>query len=52
MLSLGHAILGDRLYAREEAMKKAERLMLHASYLAFPHPLSMKTLHFSSKVPF
>ncbi len=51
-LCIGHAILGDRLYAIEEAGTKADRLMLHASYLAFRHPLTMKPMHFASKVPF
>ena len=52
MLSIGHAILGDRLYAGKAAMAKADRLMLHASYLSFAHPLNMETLHFTSEVPF
>ena len=50
--SIGHAILGDRLYAGASTRTKADRLMLHASYLAFPHPLTMEPMHFASKAPF
>ncbi len=38
MLSLGHAILGDALYADENVQQKASRLLLHASALTVPHP--------------
>jgi len=38
MQALGHAILGDSLYADTATMAKAERLLLHAEHLAFPHP--------------
>jgi tRNA pseudouridine32 synthase/23S rRNA pseudouridine746 synthase len=38
MLALGHAILGDMLYASAAAQKKASRLLLHASHLVLPHP--------------
>lgn len=36
--AIGHAILGDTLYADREIQAKAERLLLHAHALAFPHP--------------
>ncbi|MDP5239534.1 pseudouridine synthase [Uliginosibacterium sp. 31-16] len=39
MLALGHPILGDALYAPPAALHKAPRLLLHAEWLAFPHPL-------------
>lgn len=52
MLSLGHPILGDRLYAHEEAKAAAERLQLHACELAFRHPITQEPLHFSSPCPF
>lgn len=36
--SLNHAILGDELYAENEAVKKSERLLLHACRISFQHP--------------
>lgn len=36
--SINHAILGDELYASTETIKKADRLLLHASHLSFQHP--------------
>ena len=38
MRELGHPILGCDMYAHEKALGMAERLMLHASTLEFPHP--------------
>jgi tRNA pseudouridine32 synthase/23S rRNA pseudouridine746 synthase len=35
---LGHPILGCDMYAHETALAMAERLMLHATTLAFEHP--------------
>lgn len=52
MLSLGHPILGDRLYAHPEALAMAERLLLHASFLAFSHPDSGEKLELISPPPF
>ncbi len=52
MLSIGHPILGDRLYAHDQAKALSERLCLHASMIEFTHPSSQKTLSFSSPVPF
>jgi len=40
MQSLGHAILGDRLYASEAARARSSRLLLHAESLEFAHPCS------------
>ena len=37
---LGHPILGCDLYAHERALAMSERLLLHASTLAFEHPLT------------
>lgn len=36
---LGHPILGDPLYAPAEVHLRANRLLLHASHLALPHPV-------------
>ncbi|MDR1935122.1 MAG: RNA pseudouridine synthase [Candidatus Accumulibacter sp.] len=52
MQALGHPILGDPLYAHEDARSKAERLLLHAERLAFPHPSTGKPLDFSLAAPF
>lgn len=52
MLSLGHPILGDRLYAHEAALKMADRLQLHAHQLSFTHPVSETSLNFISPLPF
>ena len=35
---LGHPILGCDMYAHQEALRMARRLMLHATTLAFEHP--------------
>lgn len=47
---IGHPIRGDRLYAPPPW--RAERLLLHASALAFAHPTSGQPLHFLSPAPF
>ncbi len=52
MQSLGHAILGDKLYASKTAQQKASRLLLHAEILAFTHPVSKTAKKFVSSVPF
>ncbi len=40
-------ILGDELYGR-----KAERLYLHAEYLAFTHPITSERIEIRAKIPF
>lgn len=52
MLSLGHPILGDRLYAQGDALAGADRLQLHAKSLQFTHPKSQKNLTFECPAPF
>ena len=52
MLDLGHPILGDNLYAHEEALSAAPRLCLHATKLAFRHPVGGRHLTFESECPF
>jgi tRNA pseudouridine32 synthase/23S rRNA pseudouridine746 synthase len=44
--ALGHPIAGDSLYAPPEVQALATRLLLHASSLSLPHPLSGETLSF------
>ena len=52
MLSLGHPILGDRLYAHDKALALAERLQLHAYELTISHPTSQRTISFKALCPF
>jgi tRNA pseudouridine32 synthase/23S rRNA pseudouridine746 synthase len=52
MQSLGHSILGDRLYGTAGARGKASRLLLHASALRFRHPASGQRSTFYSQAPF
>lgn len=52
MLSLGHPILGDRLYAHEKALAMAERLQLHAAELSFSHPSTQEWLNFTAAPEF
>ncbi|MEC5387654.1 pseudouridine synthase [Uliginosibacterium sp. H3] len=52
MLSLGHAILGDMLYASDAVQKKASRLLLHACYLSVPHPVTGKAIAATSAADF
>ena len=52
MKSLGHPILGDPLYANENAREKSNRLLLHAEFLSFTHPVTGKTLSFTCDAPF
>ena len=52
LLSIGHPLLGDRLYAHPEALAGAERLCLHASLLVLTHPQTGQRLRFESPAPF
>ena len=52
MQSLGHPILGDTLYATEEALAKADRLLLHAELLSFAHPETGEVLSFNCPAEF
>jgi tRNA pseudouridine32 synthase/23S rRNA pseudouridine746 synthase len=52
MMAIGHAILGDSLYATPEILAKSPRLLLHARELQFKHPITEQWLTFESKVPF
>ena len=52
MLAIGHPLLGDRLYAHDEALAAHERLCLNASMLAFTHPVSGERLRFECPAPF
>ena len=52
MLSLGHPILGDRLYGSEEVASAADRLQLHATRLKLRHPAGGAWMTFASPAPF
>lgn len=52
MLSLGHPIIGDRLYAPPTALALAPRLNLHAKYLRISHPSTQIKQEFHSVVHF
>lgn len=45
--AIGHPILGDQLYAPPNIAEMAPRLLLHASALAFAHPVTHHTMQFS-----
>ncbi|MBQ4837732.1 bifunctional tRNA pseudouridine(32) synthase/23S rRNA pseudouridine(746) synthase RluA [Pseudoalteromonas luteoviolacea] len=52
MQSLGHVILGDRLYAQGDALTAATRLQLHAQMLEICHPVSGEMMQFNAPDPF
>ncbi|RYF81573.1 MAG: RluA family pseudouridine synthase [Comamonadaceae bacterium] len=49
---IGHAILGDALYADARVQAMAPRLMLHAAVLQLRHPVTGAALRVESPVPF
>ena len=52
LLSLGHPILGDPLYAPPESAARFARMHLHATRIAFLHPHARVPMVFDSPVPF
>jgi tRNA pseudouridine32 synthase / 23S rRNA pseudouridine746 synthase len=50
--AIGHPILGDRLYAGAAVQTRSDRLLLHASGLTLPHPVTGESLLFHSTPPF
>ncbi len=50
--ALGHPILGDELYASPEICGRAGRLLLHATAIRFPHPLTSAEVTVASPAPF
>ena len=52
LLSLGHPILGDPLYAPPESAARFARMHLHATRVAFMHPHTRVPKVFDSPVPF
>jgi len=49
---IGHPILGCDLYAHDEAYAMADRLMLHATTIAFDHPVTGKRINGVCANPF
>ncbi|WP_118137193.1 RluA family pseudouridine synthase [Oceanicella sp. SM1341] len=52
MLSMGHPILGDPLYAEGAARAAADRLQLHSEYLGFHHPADGRRMEATDPCPF
>jgi tRNA pseudouridine32 synthase/23S rRNA pseudouridine746 synthase len=52
MLSLGHPILGDPIYAEGAARDGWPRMMLHAEALTLRHPEGGRSVTFASPCPF
>jgi tRNA pseudouridine32 synthase/23S rRNA pseudouridine746 synthase len=52
MLAIGHPMLGDALYAPENARPEGMRLCLHAESLSFTHPTQGHRLSFHYPAPF
>jgi len=52
LAAVGHAILGDALYADPAVCARSPRLLLHATWLAFEHPGTGQWMEFSSSAPF
>jgi tRNA pseudouridine32 synthase/23S rRNA pseudouridine746 synthase len=52
LLAIGHAILGDALYAPPALRGRAPRLLLHAKALRLAHPATGEPLAFDSTPPF
>ncbi|WP_394495450.1 RluA family pseudouridine synthase [Shewanella sp. ENK2] len=47
-----HPILGCDLYCNSESHALASRLLLHASYLSFTHPVTKQLMNIECEVPF
>ena len=52
LLALGHAIVGDALYAPPRVQEQANRLLLHAQSLGFTHPSTGEAVRVECAVPF
>lgn len=52
LAAIGHPIVGDALYAGDAVRQAAPRLLLHATSLAFEHPLTRQPIRFDSPAAF
>lgn len=50
--AMGHAILGDMLYAPPQVVAQSSRLLLHACMLELTHPVDLQRMRFISPAPF
>jgi tRNA pseudouridine32 synthase/23S rRNA pseudouridine746 synthase len=50
--AVGHAILGDMLYAPPQVAAQSGRLLLHACLLELTHPVTQQRMKFVSPAPF
>jgi len=51
MSYLGHPLIGDKLYGGNSGGLAMDRHALHASKLAFTHPVTRKWMEFAAKLP-
>jgi 23S rRNA pseudouridine1911/1915/1917 synthase len=49
MASIGHPVIGDRIYGNKES--RFPRQALHAAYLKFHHPVTGQKMEFSTELP-
>lgn len=47
MMSIGHPIVGDQLYAKGNALRFSDRMQLHSTSIAFKHPVSLHKCEFN-----
>ena len=52
LATLGHPVLGDPLYAPEHVLRRAPRLLLHATALVVAHPDDGREIAWRSVCPF
>jgi len=52
LATLGHPILGDNLYAHDEALAMSPRLLLHAERLSLDHPTTGQRMTWNAESPF
>ena len=52
LAAIGHAIVGDALYASPDVVAASPRLLLHATALGLQHPQSREALNWHSAAPF
>ena len=51
LASIGHPIVGDRIYSPYEVPEELGRLFLHAIRVTFPHPLTGKQIKVTDPLP-
>ena len=51
LASIGHPILGDKLYGDLETLHKGKGLFLCASEISFLHPITFQTIHLKTNTP-